>query len=349
MIPELYITNFNSNFTGVSATAAAVAREQADTYALRMVGEPLPGCPAPVSKSAAVREAAQAPAGKPFSIWHVRRNPEMRTAIWARDVLRRPIRIVFTSAAQRRHSAVPRWLISRMDAVIATSERAAAYVPHVRAVVPHGVDTARFVPTDDKAAAWAALGLPGSRGIATIGRVRPEKGTDRFVEAMLALLPEMPDLTALIVGKVAREHQSFADTLRRQIAEAGLSDRIRFLGEVGPEDTPGLIRALSLVVNLPRYEGYGVVPLEAMASGTPFVASDAGHYRVFSAQGTTGTVLDGDAGSGPAADAIRDILTDPARYAAQQAAGRRLAEAEYSVTREAAAINAVYEELWSNG
>ncbi|MDU8944843.1 glycosyltransferase family 4 protein [Ovoidimarina sediminis] len=346
MTPEVYITNFNPNFTGVSATAAAVSRVQARKLAVQMVGYPLPDCPDPVSRAEAIRLCRTVPEGRPFSIWHVRRNPEMRAAIWARDVLRRPIRIVFTSAAQRRHSAVPRWLINRMDAVIATSEAAASFVPHVRSVVPHGVDTERFHPSSEKAAAWGETGFPGMRGVATIGRVRPEKGTDVFVEAMLRVLPDLPDLTALVIGKIAREHKGFAEALKARIAAAGLSERILFVGEIAPEETPMLIRSITLVVNLPRYEGYGVVPLEAMASGTPFVASEAGHYREFSAQGTAGLVVPvGDADA--AAAAIRTMLTDPDRYRAAQAAGRSQVETMYSVEREARAITDVYLALWS--
>ena len=137
--PALFVTNLHRNFTGVSATAAAVVSGQAGTIPLRLVGEVLPGCPPPIGLSEAFRLSRFPPAGKPFSIWHVRRNNEMRAALFARDVLRLPVRIVFTSAAQRRHSAFPRWLISRMDAVIATSPEAAALVAKVRAVVPHGV------------------------------------------------------------------------------------------------------------------------------------------------------------------------------------------------------------------
>ena len=153
---ELFVTNFNRNFTGVSATAAGVAREQAKQFDMKLVGVPLPGLPDPITLGAARRLSRTPPPGRPFSIWHVRRNPEMRAAIWTRDVLRCPIRIVFTSAAQRRHSAYPRWLISRMDAVIATSEAAAAFVPNVQATVPHGVDIERFHPAPDRAAAWRA-------------------------------------------------------------------------------------------------------------------------------------------------------------------------------------------------
>ncbi|MEO0702393.1 MAG: glycosyltransferase family 4 protein [Pseudomonadota bacterium] len=347
-MPELYVTNFNRNFTGVSATAAGVARQQALTHDLALVGQPLPGCPDPIPRSAALRLSRTAPGNRPFAIWHVRRNPEMRTALWARDVLRLPVKIVFTSAAIRRHSALPRWLISRMDAVIATSEEAASFVPYVHAIVPHGVDTDRFHPPEDRASAWAATGHPGTRGIATVGRIRPEKGTDIFVDTMLALLPEMPDTTALVIGRAAREHASFEADLKARIATAGLSDRILFPGEIGPDAMPGLIRALSLLVNLPRYEGYGMAPLEAMASGVPFVASDTGYFQAFSAQGTTGKVVPRD-DPVTSAEACRRLLSDSESHAAASERGRELAVAEYGTAREAAAVNTVYEEVWAGG
>ena len=347
-VPELYVTNFNKNFTGVSATAAGVARQQAKTYDLRLVGQPLPGLPAPISARAATALSRTAPSGKPFAIWHVRRNTEMRAALWARDVLRRPIRIVFTSAAQRRHSAFPRWLISRMDAVVATSDAATGFVPHVRAVVPHGVDTDLFHPAEDRAAAWAQTGFPGQRGLATVGRIRPEKGTDIFVDTMLELLPQVPDVTALVIGRAAPKHQAFLDAQKARIAEAGLTGRILFPGEVGPEEMPALMSALSLVVNLPRYEGYGMVPLEAMASGVPFVASDTGHYRAFSAQGTTGRVVALEDSTAAAAEA-RTLLMNAETHAASAQRARAVAQGEFSTAREAAAINAVYEALWAAG
>jgi mannosyltransferase len=276
-------------------------------------------------------------------IWHVRRNPEMRAALWARDVLRLPIRIVFTSAAQRRHSAFPRWLISRMDAVIATTDRAADFVPHVRAVVPHGVDTARFHPAPDRAAAWAATGYPGAFGIATVGRIRPEKGTDRFVAAMLRFLPDHPGASALVIGRAARADQGFLDRLGAEIAQAGLSDRILFPGEIAPEALPALLRGLSALVQLPRYEGYGMAPLEAMASGVPFVATDAGYYRQFAQDGRCGLIVPPDAGN--VADALAACL-DPARHVAMAAAARHAAEARFGIAQEVAGIGAVYDALW---
>ena len=340
---ELIVTNFNRNFTGVSATAAGVLRTQAGLYDLALCGHPLPGCPDPVSRTQAFRLSRQPGKDRPFVIWHVRRNTEMRAALWARDVRRLPVRIVFTSAAQRQHSAFPRWLISRMDAVIATTDRAADFVPHVRAVVPHGVDTARFHPAPDRAAAWAATGHPGAFGIATIGRIRPEKGTDRFVAAMLRFLPAHPGATALVIGRAARADQGFLDRLRAEIAQAGLSDRILFPGEIAPEALPALMRGLSAVVQLPRYEGYGMAPLEAMASGVPFVATEAGYYRDFSGDGRCGLIVPPDAGI--VAETLAACL-DPARHPAMASAARQAAETRFGIAQEVAGIGAVYEALW---
>ena len=82
---ELIVTNFNRNFTGVSATAAGVLRAQAPRYDLALAGRALPGCPAPVSAAEARRLTRTPPEGRDFAIWHVRRNTEMRAALWARD------------------------------------------------------------------------------------------------------------------------------------------------------------------------------------------------------------------------------------------------------------------------
>jgi mannosyltransferase len=269
----------------------------------------------------------------------------MRAAIWARDVLRLPIRIVFTSAAQRRHSAFPRWLISRMDAVIATTEAAATFVPHLRAVVPHGVDTECFSPAPDRAAAWRATGYPGQAGIATIGRIRPEKGTDRFVQAMLRFLPAHPGITALVIGRAARSDQGFVDGLKAQVAAAGLENRLLFPGEIPAGNLPDLMRALSAVVQLPRYEGYGMAPLEGMASGVPFVATDAGYYRSFSGQGSAGTIVPDDAPDA-VSNALGDMLMQPERFALMSRNARMSAQTHYSVASETDGINAVYEQLW---
>ena len=345
--PSLYVTNLNPRVTGVSATAAAVLSRQANQFDAVLVGHPLPGCPPPIRPFQALRMARHAPPDRPFSIWHVRRNAEMQLALIARDILRLPVRIVFTSSAQRRHSAWPRWLISRMDAVIATTDEAASYLDNVAAVVPHGVDTDRFSPAPDPAAAWALTGYPGAYGIATVGRVRPEKGTDLFVEAMIAALPRLDGATALVVGQARAADKAFLDDLRARVARAGLQQRILFVGEVAPEKLPALLQGCRALVALPRYEGYGVTPLEAMATGLPIVASDTGYFREFVGHEDAAGLVVPLQDHAAAAEGLVAILSDPDRYAAMSAHARRRVTERFGIAAETDAIRAVYQHLWS--
>lgn len=347
-MPALYVTNFNPRFTGVSATAAAVLGEQARSLDAALVGKPLPACPVPVTLRHALALSRIPPAGLPFSIWHVRRNPEMQAALFARDILRLPVRIVFTSAAQRRHSAWPRWLIDRMDAVIATTQTAAGFVPHVRAVVPHGIDTARFAPAPDRSAAWQATGFGGDYGIVTVGRIRPEKGTDLFVRAMIRALPQLPRATAVVIGMAKPSDAAFLQALKAEVAAAGLTARILFPGEIPADRMPHILQGAALLMALPRYEGYGVTPLEAMATGAPVIASTAGHFAEFlapeSARPAGHIVAQEDWTA--AADAAVALLTDPARHAAFAANARHRATTLFGIETEVAGIQSVYDNLW---
>lgn len=347
-MPALYVTNFNPRFTGVSATAAAVLAVQARTQGAVLVGHPLPGCPAPVPLRRALGLSRRPPEGLPFAIWHVRRNSEMQAALFARDILRLPLRIVFTSAAQRRHSAWPRWLISRMDAVIATTDAAAGFVPHVRAVVPHGVDTARFTPAADRAAAWAETGFSGSYGIVTVGRIRPEKGTDLFVRAMIRALPHLPRATAVVAGMARGRDTAFLQSLKAEVAAANLSDRILFPGELPAAAMPRFLQGAGLLLALPRYEGYGLTPLEAMASGVPVIASATGHFAEFvgDSAGHIVPAQDGHAIADEAARLAIALLSDPARHAAASAAARDRATRLFGIETEVAGIGKVYDALW---
>jgi mannosyltransferase len=343
--PELVVTNFHRRYTGVSATADAVVSKQRSEFRLCLVGDPLPNGPKPLSFLQAVSLCRNPPTDRPFSIWHVRRNLEMAAAIFARDVLKLPIRIVFTSAAQRLHSAVPRQLISRMDAVVATTAKAAAFVPNLAAVVPHGVDTDRFTPASDREAAWASLGYGGKCGIGIVGRIRPEKGTDLFVDAMLRVLPERPGFTAIIIGRAMPADAVFEQSLQQKITAAGLADRVRFIGEQPPSKVPEIVRALSLLVAPARYEGYGMTPLEAMASGVAVVASDTGVYREIIQPGVVGQVVPlGDIDS--LAEAVMGATGSRDRLESMGDSARGFAESKMSLRHEVDGYSRLLDRIW---
>lgn len=344
--PELVVTNLNQNFTGVSATIDQLLRFQEKNHNTLFCGYPLPSVNSrPVSIRQAIAKSKQAPENRRHVIWHVRRNCEMFWALVARDLLKYPIKIVFTSAAIRQHSAFPRCLISMMDGVIATSARAAELVPNVVAVVPHGVDTSRFQPAGNRNLAWQATGYPGSAGIATVGRVRPEKGTDLFVQAMIRELPKHPGMVALIIGKTEAQYSQFKAKLERDISAAKLSDRILFTGEVPKNSLSPILSALSLFVAVPRYEGYGMTPLEAMAAGTPVVVSDTGSFAAFVANGKGGRLVPlGDVDE--TCMAIDAILGDPALQNSMAQGARETIVQQFSLENELQGIEQVYRSIW---
>ena len=349
--PAVFVTNFNPRFTGVSATIASVCKVQKSQIEVALVGRALSGCPSPLSKRKAISLSLKKPKDKPFNIWHVRRNSEMQLAIFARDILRLPIKIVFTSAAQRRHSAWPRWLISKMDAVIATSEEAANFVPNVVATIPHGIDLDRFQPSKNQREDWARTGMPGEYGIISVGRVRPEKGTDLFVEAMIEALPKLPKATAIIAGATKSKDFSFRKKIEERIKQSGLVDRIKFLGEIPPHKLPELLKGCRALVALPRYEGFGLTPLEGMACGLPLIASKTGYFEEFisisdekKACGKIVSIEDYQTAS----EEIVKLLSNKALFNKYSMNAIIISKEKYSVLKEANSINKVYESLWGD-
>ena len=233
-----------------------------------------------------------------------------------------------------------------MDAVIATSEAAAAYLDAPAVVIHHGVDTERFHPAEDRTAAWTETGLPGRFGVGAFGRIRVEKGSDLFVEAMIRLLPNYPQATAVITGLVGAEHQAFASGLKRRVATAGLEHRIVFLGQRPSDEMPVWFRRVSLYVAPMRWEGFGLTPLEAMASGAAVAATRTGAAPQLVADGETGLLVAPDDLEALTA-AIESLLADPDRAMAMGRAGRAKALGRHDIDAEAAAIEAVYEAVWA--
>ena len=90
-----------------------------------------------------------------------------------------------------------------------------------------------------------------------------------------------------------------------------------------------------------------MTPLEGMASGVPFVATDAGYYRSFSGQGQTGIIVpDDDADA--VVQALDEMLSAPKLYEAMSTASRKAVETHFSIRSEADGIKEVYEALWAD-
>jgi mannosyltransferase len=276
-------------------------------------------------------------------IWHARRNNEMIAGVLLRS-LGWPLRLVFTSAAQRHHSWITRWLIRRMDAIIATSDLSASYLKRQATVIPHGVDTDRYATPPDRAAAFAETGLPGRYAIGCFGRVRAQKGSDVFVAAMCRLLPRYPDFTAVLVGAITPEQSAFADSLRKQIAAAGLQSRIVITGELEIEQVQRWYQRLTIYAFTSRNEGFGLTLIEAMSAGAALVASKAGAAELVVEDGVTGVLTPpGDVDALVAA--LEPLMRDPASAVAMGARGRARVLEKFSLDTEAAAIAEIYRGL----
>jgi len=349
--PEVIVTNMKRRFSGVTASINTLLPEQSKTIHIGFLGTNIPGALLAEKQNpnqftrltlwqAITLSSTRLKDGRK-RIWHVRRDPEMMLSIFLRDILRLPILIVFTSAAKRRHSWFPRWLISRMDAVIATSKEASAFIPNTTAIIPHGVSLHIFHPPTDKLNAWSQTGLPGKYGIGTFGRVRPEKGTGLFVDALIELLPKYPDFTGVIVGLCQKEDLSFKKSLVDKIQAANLEGRIIFVGEVPMDQMPFWYQSVLIAVACPTYEGFGLTLLEAMACGCAVVATDTGEFRAMVTEGKTGTIIPTDS-IFSLISALNNYMKNPIQAAITANNARISLLSKFSSAAEAKAIANVY-------
>src|SRR5256886_15811726 len=268
---QLIVPNLHRRYSGVTATNRIVTPKLAKMFRAAWLG---PDAPDGVARIG-IADLAKLWLRRTQLIWHARRNNEMIAGVLLRS-LGWPLKLVFTSAAQRHHSWITRWLIRRMDAIIATSDISASFLKVKATVIPHGVDTDCYAPPADRAAAFAEAKLPGRYAIGCFGRVRAQKGSDVFVDAMCRRLPNYPDFTAVMVGAIVPEQQGFADHLRKKIEAAGLQSRIVITGELEIEEVQRWYRRLTIYAFTSRNEGFGLTLIEAMSSGAGLVASRGG-------------------------------------------------------------------------
>src|SRR6202043_2651161 len=282
---QLIVPNLHRRYSGVTANNRMVAPKLAKMFRAAWLG---PNAPDGIARIG-IGDLARLWRRRTPLIWHARRNNEMIVGVLLRS-LGFPFKLVFTSAAQRHHTWITRWLIDRMDAIIATHDISASFLKRRAIVIPHGVDTDRYAPPAHRMAAFAQTGLPGRYAIGCFGRVRAQKGSDVFVDAMCKLLPRYPDFTAVIVGAVVPEQQGFANELKKRIEAAGLQSRIVITGELEIEEVQRWYQRITIYAFTSRNEGFGLTLIEAMSAGAALVASRAGAAEFVVEDGVTGVL-----------------------------------------------------------
>lgn len=269
------------------------------------------------------------------------RTAAPRLIIWHHSDLLRPAWAPLTYGA-----VVQRALYRRADCVIVSSPNLAAASPLVRqarhvAVVPFGIELDRFQRVDDATARRAAELRAGLRGpvVLFVGRFVYYKGLDVLIEAM-----RHAEGSLLLAGDGPLEPE-----LRQRVTALGLGDRVRFLGRVADADLPACYRAADVFVlpSVAHTETFGVVQVEAMASGLPVISTRLNTGVPWVNQdGVSGlTVAPGDAGA--LAEAIRRLSVDRGERdrLARGAAAR--AQSQFSKPRMLALFRDVVEQVVS--
>jgi len=218
---------------------------------------------------------------------------------------------------------------------LAEAERAAGR-PLPSVLVPPGVDIERFVPLSEpeRRAARARLGLPvDGRLVVSLSRLVPRKGMDVLIRAAALLAPSRVDLTVAIGGEGRDRHR-----LERLVASTGAP--VQLLGRVSHEDLPALYGCADVYAMLCRnrwggleQEGFGIVFLEAAATGVVQVAGESGGAAEAVVDGETGLVVRHPEDPREVAEALARLLDDPAARTRMGEHGRDRAVAAFAYDR----------------
>ncbi|MCU0284385.1 MAG: glycosyltransferase [Candidatus Nanopelagicales bacterium] len=268
-----------------------------------------------------------------------------------------PVAVTFHAlgSVKRRHQAqadtspstrlaTERLLAQRVDCIVATASEEVEELRRMGAprerirVVPCGVDTGHFRPDGPQAPRD-----PAARRLLSLCRLVPRKGVDDAIRA----LAELPGCELVVAGGPDSAHfdaDPEVQRLRRLAVEVGVSDHVQFVGAVARSDVPALIRSADVMLVLPWYEPFGMVPLEAMACGLPVVGSAVGGLRDTVEDGRTGLLVPPRTPSAVAL-AVRRLLSSPGLRAAMAEQGPRVAVQRFDWARVAQATEAVYGEM----
>ncbi|HKU58999.1 MAG TPA: glycosyltransferase family 4 protein [Gaiellaceae bacterium] len=259
-----------------------------------------------------------------------------------------------------RRSALVRRAIRRLATKAIAINRDVAEVFDVDAVVvPNSVDLERFHPSD-RGAARDALDLPaGLPVVSFFGFIYPSKGFREFIEAAARLRARGVEASYLVVGGAVRGQEFFRTVVGRSlqladltrdfeseakdlVRELELSDVVRFIPFT--QDTANLYQASDVVVAPSQGPELGRPVIEAAASGVPVVASGSRSGGGVVIPGETG-VLVSDYGVESIADAVAELLEDPARRSQLGRAARIHAEENFDPGKNARRIEAIYHEI----
>ena len=177
--------------------------------------------------------------------------------------------------------SVEHWLANRADRLITCSAYMREHVCDVYgleeeqvSVVPNGIDPSELVPMADLAPLRRRFAAPEERLVLLVGRLVYEKGFQVALEALPGLIERLGDVRFVVAGSGTHEEE-----LHTLATALGLDGHGTFLGWIGDDVLHSLYRIADLTVVPSIYEPFGLVALEAMASGCPCLVADTGGLR----------------------------------------------------------------------
>lgn len=230
------------------------------------------------------------------------------------------------------------WCARRCDLVTAPAPEARRVMRELGVdspieVVPYGIETQLRT---EKPISREELNLPESVPLALfVGRLAPEKNVRFLLEALTR--PELAHAHLLLVGD-GKERAA----LERHAGENGLAGRVRFVGQVPPEDVPAYSRIADLFVTASEIEMLPVAVLEALAAGLPVVGLDVPWIREPVRTGVNGLLADPEV---PSLARAWAALVDDEALRRRLSAGARAAAQRYSIKNTTARMVSLYEQV----
>jgi glycogen(starch) synthase len=177
--------------------------------------------------------------------------------------------------------AVEHWMAKRADSVITCSHYMRGHVADIFdieedriTVIPNGIDPRDLRPVGDLEALRREFAAPHERLVLLVGRLVYEKGFQLALDALPGVIERVGDVRFLVAGSGTHESE-----LKAQAERLGLTEQGVFLGWIGDDALHSLYRIADLCVVPSIYEPFGLVALEAMASGCPCIVADTGGLR----------------------------------------------------------------------
>jgi glycosyltransferase involved in cell wall biosynthesis len=227
-------------------------------------------------------------------------------------------------------------------------QRTYGLAPSKVSVIPGGVDLERFRPSTDKAQIRARIGLPEDKFILfTVRNLVPRMGLENLISAFEIVQNGRPDLLLVIGGEGPLEK-----ALREQARRCGVEDFVRFAGYIPDEDLPSYYQMADLFI-LPttELEGFGLVTVEALASGLPVLGTPVGGTREILTKLGSDYLFDDSTPQSIASgilNALNGWATDQAVYENISQTCRKVAEQHYSWDNHVSKLEDLFYSILGN-